>query len=85
MILNGEGEKMAIIQNGNQFHLQTKNTSYILGIYQDKYPVHFYWGERLEPDISLEYQAESVSVDRASCFARQLVEGKWVFEPDLKK
>ena len=76
---------MAIIRNGNQFHLQTKNASYILGIYQDKYPVHLYWGERLDAGINLEYQAESTAVDRASCFAKQLVEGKWIFEMDLKK
>ena len=73
---------MAIIRSGNQFHLQTKNTSYILGIYQDKYPVHLYWGERLDDEINLEYQIESVSVNRAACFSRQLVENKPVFEND---
>lgn len=47
--------------------------------------VHLYWGDPLDPEINLEYQTESVSVDRASCFAKQLVKDRWVFEPDLKK
>ena len=30
------------------FHLSTKNASYILAIYKNAYPVHLYWGERVE-------------------------------------
>ena len=63
---------MAIIRNINQFHIQTKHTSYILAIYQDKYPVHLYWGERLEEEINLEYQTESIDIDRAAYLSRQL-------------
>lgn len=76
---------MPIIRKGNQFHLQSRNTSYILAVYMDKYPVHLYWGEKLDAAIDLEYQTESVSVDRASCFAKQLVKDRWIFEPDLRK
>ena len=29
------------------FHLQTKNTSYIIQIFRDKYPAHVYWGKKI--------------------------------------
>lgn len=31
----------------NVFHLQTKNTSYIMHIFKEKYLLHAYWGKRL--------------------------------------
>ncbi len=34
------------------FHLQTKNTSYIIKILEGKYPVHIYWGKKIKtPDM----------------------------------
>lgn len=34
------------------FHLQTKNTSYIIHILRGKYPAHVYWGRRIKtPDM----------------------------------
>ncbi len=32
------------------FHLSTKNTSYLLAIYKNAYPVHLYWGARVYGD-----------------------------------
>ncbi len=30
------------------FHLQTKNTSYIFGLFNNRHPVHYYYGKRME-------------------------------------
>lgn len=30
------------------FHLQTANTSYLFGLYKGVYPIHLYWGRRLQ-------------------------------------
>ncbi|MDF2922650.1 MAG: alpha-galactosidase [Paenibacillaceae bacterium] len=30
-----------------QFHLQTRNTSYVMGIIHDVYPAHIYWGKKI--------------------------------------
>lgn len=42
-----------IYEKKNQvFHLQTKNTSYIIQIFRGKYPAHVYWGKRIAtPDM----------------------------------
>ncbi len=41
---------MAIIidEKNKLFHLQSEKTSYIFGFLQDDFPVHLYWGNRLE-------------------------------------
>ena len=36
------------------FNLKTQNTSYIIGIYCDKIPVHLYYGKRVERTTSME-------------------------------
>lgn len=76
---------MAVIHIQNQFHLRTEHTSYIFSIYQEKFPVHHYWGERLDDRLRLEYQAESVCINRPAAIHIRLREDKWVFEPDLRK
>ena len=35
------------------FHLSTKNTSYLLAIYKNAYPIHLYWGERVYGDDAM--------------------------------
>ena len=35
-------------RKNNVFNLQTPNTSYILGIYDGKIPMHIHYGKRLE-------------------------------------
>ncbi len=57
---------MAIFVNGEQFHLCSKHTSYILGIYQNKYPLHYYWGDRLSDDVDLRYVPTEPVADRAA-------------------
>lgn len=45
------------------FHLQTKQTSYIMAVKNNKYLAHVYWGKRIQsPDIS------HVLLMRGTCF-----------------
>lgn len=48
----------------NEFHLQTDNVSYVIGIYAEKYLTHLYWGSRLSDDITAGYIAETMVSDR---------------------
>lgn len=34
--------------NNNVFHIQTENTSYIMGVYAQKYLLHLYYGKRID-------------------------------------
>lgn len=74
---------MAIHVIDQQFHLQTKNTSYIIGIYGQKYPVHLYWGDRLSKEVNLEYFVDEPVADRAAGFHTVLNEEKHTFLTDL--
>lgn len=37
----------------HSFHLATKNTSYLLAIYKNAYPIHLYWGARVYGDDAM--------------------------------
>ena len=39
---------MAITFKNNHFILETKNTSYIFALYDGRFPVHLYYGEKTE-------------------------------------
>ena len=39
---------MAITFKNNHFIIETKNTSYIFALYDDRFPVHLYYGEKTE-------------------------------------
>lgn len=43
MIIFNEERKM--------FHLKTKNTSYVFGVYKDLFLLHLYWGKKIEGDL----------------------------------
>jgi len=45
-----------VMDSGTMFHLATKNTSYIIGIYKKRWLAHYYWGARIEPDaLAMEF------------------------------
>ena len=73
---------MAVYVTNQQFHLQTKNTSYIIGIYGKKYPMHLYWGEKLSKEADLGYFADEPVADRAAGFHSILNEEKHTFLTD---
>ena len=67
------------VKNNCIFHLQTKNTSYIMAVQYQKYLTHVYWGKRIRlPKV------ENASLMRWACFdvmepvpeAEQFPEGK---------
>ena len=55
-----------IYVNGKQFHLRTKNTSYLFSVYQNRYLTHLYWGDGLNPQIDLQYLTEGSVANRPS-------------------
>ncbi len=59
---------MAIEVKGTQFHLKTKNTSYIMSVHSDRYITHIYWGERMENDVDLAYFPDEFIYSRANAF-----------------
>lgn len=74
---------MSIIITNQQFHLQTKNTSYVIGIYRQKYPVHLYWGDRFTKAVDLEYFVDELVTDRAAGVHSILNEEKHSFLTDV--
>lgn len=58
---------MAIKVNDKVFHLSTKNTSYIIGVYKDIHFLNLYWGERLAND-NIAYTADEYFCSRANAF-----------------
>lgn len=57
---------MSITVTEKQFHLRTKDTSYVIHIFRDKYPVHLYWGDKLSEDGDLSYVLDTMVADRAA-------------------
>lgn len=57
---------MAITVRNNQFHLTTKNTSYIMSVYMDKYLARIYWGKRIGADTDYTYILNMVTANRAA-------------------
>ena len=55
-----------IFVNGKQFHLKTRNTSYLFGIFQDRYLTHLYWGDGLSSQVDLQYLADGRVANRPS-------------------
>ena len=75
---------MAIIINGNQFHIATKNTSYVMAVYQNRYLLHHYWGEKLFEKVDLTHLAEEKVSGRATAFHVPLDSSDSFFVSDLK-
>ncbi len=45
---------MSVTFKNNIFYLNTPNTSYMIGIYEGKLPVHLYYGKKISGEISME-------------------------------
>ncbi len=73
-----------ITVSGTQFHIRGRNTSYVMSIYQNRYLVHLYWGERLEHDMDLTHLPEEYGVNRASAFHVPMPGENKVFLTDQK-
>lgn len=53
-----------IVSDDHVFHLQTKNTSYIMRVVDGKYLAHVYWGRKMPlPDL------DNAQLNRWLCFA----------------
>lgn len=74
---------MAIITKENQFHLQANNISYVVGIYQNTYPVQLYWGKRITEDTDLTFFMEEEVSDRAAGLHQVVDEDKHLFLSDV--
>lgn len=59
---------MSIIRINNQFHLKTKNTSYIFSLYKEKWLVHLYWGKALNNETDISYISDEFIYSRANAF-----------------
>ncbi len=59
---------MAIEFKQNQFHLKTKNKSYIFCIYKNKFPLHIYWGDKIDNNVDMTYLPDSFIFSRANAF-----------------
>ena len=75
---------MPIIIKNNQFHLKTKNTSYIFSLYKNRWLTHLYWGSGLAQDIDIEYTADEFIFSRANAFHVPTDETNTMFVSDLK-
>lgn len=74
---------MSIIFSNNQFHLRTKDTSYVIHIFRDKYPVHLYWGDKLSGDDDLSYILDNMVADRAAGIHNNYDDVKKLFLSDV--
>ncbi len=60
------------------FHLQTKNTSYIMKVVKDKYLSHVYWGSKIKtPDM------ENAQINRWICFSAMPDSGDKTYSLDF--
>lgn len=74
---------MAIEFKNNQFHLKTKNKSYIFSIYKNKYLVHLYWGDILKNNMDLTYFPDTLVYPRATAFHATTEDGNLTYIADL--
>lgn len=75
---------MSIIRINNQFHLKTKNTSYIFSLYKEKWLVHLYWGKALNNETDISYISDEFIYSRANAFHVPVDDTNKMFVSDLK-
>lgn len=73
-----------IAHNSGQFHIRTKNTSYVFSVFRDKFLIHDYWGERLENDIDFSHKPYDIYAGRATAFYTPIDAEDKFFSSDLK-
>lgn len=74
---------MGITVRNNQFHLTTKNTSYIMSVYMNKYLAHIYWGKKVSVDTDYTYILNMMTADRAASIHPCADEEKKLFLSDV--
>ena len=74
---------MGIIVKNNQFHLTTKNTSYIMSVYMSKYLTHIYWGKKLSTKNDYTYILDMVTTGRAASVHPYTCEGGRISLSDI--
>lgn len=74
---------MGITVKNNQFHLTTKNTSYIMSVFMNKYLAHIYWGKRVSTDDDYTYILNMMTADRAASIHQCADEEKKLFLSDV--
>ena len=75
---------MSIIIKNNQFHLKTKNTSYIFSLYKNRWLTHLYWGSAIDQDTDIEYIPDEFIFSRANAFHVPTDNTNSMFLTDLK-
>ena len=75
---------MSIIIKNNQFHLKTKNTSYIFSLYKNRWLTHLYWGSAISRDTDIEYIPDEFIFSRANAFHVPTDNTNSMFLTDLK-
>lgn len=75
---------MSIIIKNNQFHLKTKNTSYIFSLYKNRWLTHLYWGSAIGRDTDIEYIPDEFIFSRANAFHVPTDNTNSMFLTDLK-
>lgn len=67
-----------------QFHLKTKNTSYVFSLYSERYLTHIYWGKRLEYANDLSYFPDQFIYSRANALHVPIDSTNKMFVSDLQ-
>lgn len=75
---------MSIEIRNNQFHLKTKNTSYIFSLYRERYLTHLYWGKRLDYTEDLTHFTDEPICSRANALHVPIDETNSMFVSDLQ-
>lgn len=75
---------MAVIVNNGQFHLKTKNTSYVFSVYKERELTHLYWGNALSDATDIRYTNDEFIFSRPNAFHVPTDETNSMFVSDLK-
>ena len=69
--------------NNNEFRLETDNTSYVMGVYMNKYLTHLYWGKKLNTDADTGYIIETMVSDRPGLIHKEIDTEKKLYLSDV--
>lgn len=84
MCLSFYREEITMITfKNNEFHLETDNTSYIIGIFREKYLTHLYWGKKLNAESEAGYILETMVADRPGLIHNEIDEERKLYLSDI--
>ena len=69
--------------NNNEFRLDTDNTSYVMGVYMNKYLTHLYWGKKLNTAADTGYIIETMVSDRPGLIHKEIDTEKKLYLSDV--